>query len=287
MCVCVCVCVCVLVTGSYHVRCQKHRWENWFVQAIFKTYNRCLFKSTTGASFTLFSNIYSCGGRYLHVFYIIRFAGVICVGLSSLPPPGKSTHTCILVPPSNLPRQRKAVLSEFSHAGSQGTRSALPNNYNLQALAGEQLSESFLHLLIRWTKLKIKQRARHFTLSRKHHHTHSARECMCHDLWPRLLNGSWTYESRRDYPCTVRPYPIHTYERQWLHLKLFILVTQFICQFVSLLSSRSASRASISKERWGKLETQLSKPFFRCILKLNKNRKEMLESVETNELDNV
>ena len=83
------------------------------MQAIFKTYNRCLFKSTTGASFTLFSNIYSCGGWYLHVFYIIRFAGVICVGLSSLPPPGKSTHTCIPVPPSNLPRQRKAVLSEF------------------------------------------------------------------------------------------------------------------------------------------------------------------------------
>ena len=85
-------CVCVLVTGSYHVSCQKHRWENWFVQAIFKTYNRCLFKSTTGASFTLFSNIYSCGGRYLHVFHIIRFTGVICVGLSSLPPPG-SQHT--------------------------------------------------------------------------------------------------------------------------------------------------------------------------------------------------
>ena len=62
------------------------------MQAIFKTYNRCLFKSTTGASFTLFSNIYSCEGRYLHVFYIIRFAGVICVGLSSLPPPG-SQHT--------------------------------------------------------------------------------------------------------------------------------------------------------------------------------------------------
>ena len=85
------------------------------MQAIFKTYNRCLFKSTTGASFTLFSNIYSCGGWYLHVFYIIRFAGVICVGLSSLPPPGKSTHTCIPVPPSNLPRQRKAVLSLNLH----------------------------------------------------------------------------------------------------------------------------------------------------------------------------
>ena len=31
------------------------------MQAIFKTYNRCLFKSATGASFTLFSNIYSRG----------------------------------------------------------------------------------------------------------------------------------------------------------------------------------------------------------------------------------
>ena len=61
------------------------------MQAIFKTYNRCLFKSTTGASFTLFSNIYSCGGRYLHVFYIIHLR-MISVGLSSLPPRG-SQHT--------------------------------------------------------------------------------------------------------------------------------------------------------------------------------------------------
>ena len=161
-------------------------------------------------------------GRYLHVFYIIRFR-MISVGLISLPPPGKSTHTCIPVPPSNLPRQRKAVLSEFSHAGSQGTRSAksTTNTRNQTTTISKHLLVSnwvkaFFNFRYRggsnWTCLKIKQRARHFTLSRKHHHAHSARECMRHDLWPRLLNGSWTYESRRD-PCTVGPYPIHTHTR--------------------------------------------------------------------------
>ena len=91
--------------------------------------------------------------------------------------PGKSTRTCIPVPPSNLPRQRKVVLSEFSHAGCQGTRSALPNKYNLQLLSlASNWVKTFFIFRYGEPSWRSKQRARHFALSRKHHHPDSARD---------------------------------------------------------------------------------------------------------------
>ena len=136
-------------------------------------------------------------------------------------PTGESTHTCIPVPPSNLPRQRKAVLSEFSHAGSQGTRSAKSTTNTRN-----QTTTISKHLLVsNWVKAFFN--FRYGEPSWRSNNAHAILRCQGNTIIhtvhvmnacaPRALTSC--NERINDKHGWTVPHS-HTHERQWLRFNV-------------------------------------------------------------------